>query len=394
MKNSLFAISFLLLILISCNKEEITAIKVTDVSLSKMSINLTPGETESLIATVLPTNATNQNLTWSSDQPSIASVVDGKVTAISVGIAIITVNSEEGSIQATCTITVTPISVNGILLNKTSLSMNKGISETLYATIFPSNSTNKKLFWSSDNPSVVTVDGNGMVTSISGGSAVITVTTEDGTFSATCNVTVTIAVTGVSLNKTSLSLTGGQTETLLAIVDPTDATSQNLTWSSDNPTIATVDEYGKVAAISTGTAIITVTTKDGSFKSTCTVTVIDYQQIGVVYPSKWGFDCIINSITITTMGSKMSCTVNYKITNTTTDKVLNPCTVSCKTTSGAYKNQYGFFNKIYPGYSETYGYTFETLVTDPFESLNFTNPFYNETINPNAMSLIWNLQNI
>jgi len=98
----------------------------------------------------------------------------------------------------------------------------------------------------------------------------------DGSKTATCAVTVTaatVAVTGVTLNKTTLALTAGGTETLTATLAPETVTNKNVTWSSSDVNIATVDNAGKVTAVAAGTATITVTTVDGSKTATCAVTV-------------------------------------------------------------------------------------------------------------------------
>ena len=92
------------------------------------------------------------------------------------------------------------------------------------------------------------------------------------TFTATVT-DLTVAVTGVSLNKTSTTLTVGGEETLTATVAPADATNKAVTWASDNTSVATVDSNGKVTAVAAGTANITVTTTDGSKTATCAVTV-------------------------------------------------------------------------------------------------------------------------
>ena len=122
------------------------------------------------------------------------------------------------------------------------------------------------------------MDANGKVTGVKAGEATITVTTEDGGKTATCKVTVSetsVAVTGVTLNKTELILDTGGSETLTATVAPADATNQKVTWKSDKPEIATVDDNGKVTAVKAGTATVTVTTRDGGKTATCRVTVSD-----------------------------------------------------------------------------------------------------------------------
>ena len=168
------------------------------------------------------------------------------------------------------------VGVSGITLNKTALNLTIGASESLVATISPSNATNKDVEWTSSNTNVATVDTTGKVTGVSAGSATITVKTKDGSKVATCNVTVknpVISVTGVTLNKTALNLVTGASESLVATISPSNATNKNVEWTSSNTNVATVDTTGKVKAISTGSAIITVKTKDGSKVATCNVTV-------------------------------------------------------------------------------------------------------------------------
>ena len=170
------------------------------------------------------------------------------------------------------------VAVTGVTLDKTSISLLVGDSETLTATVTPADAENQKLTWSSDKPAVATVDDNGKVTAVKVGTATITVTTEDGGKTATCRVTVkaaTVAVTGVTLNKSTLSLIEGTSETLTATITPADATDKELTWTSSDATVATVDANGKVTAVKAGEATVTVTTRDGGKTATCRVTVSD-----------------------------------------------------------------------------------------------------------------------
>ena len=168
------------------------------------------------------------------------------------------------------------ISVTSVKLNKTSTTIVKGNTEKLTATISPSDATNKDVIWSSSNTKVATVDASGNVKAIASGSTTITVTTKDGSKKATCSVTVpasAVSVTSVKLNKTSTTIEKGKIEKLTATVSPSNATNKAVTWTSSNTNVATVDASGNVKAIATGSATITVTTKDGSKKATCNVTV-------------------------------------------------------------------------------------------------------------------------
>lgn len=171
----------------------------TNLSLNKTSVSLTVGETATLTATVSPSNAANQSVTWSSSNNSVATVSNGKVTAKSAGTATITAKTHNG-ITATCNVTVTQKEVNptSISINETSVSLNVGETTTLTATVSPSNASNKTVTWSSSNDSVATVS-NGKVTARSAGSATITAKTANG-ITTTCSVTVKTPVSSTEAN--------------------------------------------------------------------------------------------------------------------------------------------------------------------------------------------------
>ena len=170
----------------------------------------------------------------------------------------------------------TTVDVEKVSLNKSATTLTEGESETLTATITPSNATgDKTVKWSSSNGAVAAVDSNGKVTAKKAGTAVITATSSNGK-SASCTVTVKqkeIAITGISLNKSTTSLTEGESETLTATITPSNATGdKTVKWSSSNGAVAAVDSNGKVTAKKAGTAVITATSSNGKTAG-CTVTV-------------------------------------------------------------------------------------------------------------------------
>ena len=255
------------------------AVNVTEVTLDKTELTLTEGETGTLTATVKPDNADNRKVTWSSDKTDVATVDGaGRVTAVKAGEAVVMVTTEDGGKTATCKVTVKAKAVNvtEVTLDRTELTLTEGEAETLTATVRPDNADNKKVKWSSDKTEVATVDGDGRVTAVKAGEAVITVTTEDGGKTATCKVTVkakTVPVTGVEVYPWVVTLSVRGTSKLSYTIRPADATNQNVKWESESPSVATVDSEGNVQGVAAGTAKICVTTEDGGFKSYCTVTV-------------------------------------------------------------------------------------------------------------------------
>lgn len=168
------------------------------------------------------------------------------------------------------------VPVTGITLNKTSGSVNIGATLSLTETVSPSNAQNKSVTWRSSNTKIATVTSSGVVKGISAGTANITVTTTDGGKTATCRVTVinpTVATTGVTISKTSVTLTAGQGTTLTATIKPSNATNKSVVWTSSNPAVATVNASGYVKAVKRGKAVITAKTASGGKTATCTVTV-------------------------------------------------------------------------------------------------------------------------
>ena len=257
-------------------------IKVTQIQLSQTRASLNEGKELQLTATVLPANATNQSLTWSSSVEGVATVdPTGKVTAIKAGTTVITATAKDDSgISASCTVQVTvpTVKVTGITLNKTTASVVKGKTVALTATVTPDTATDKTIKWTTSNKNVATVSTDGVVTAVAAGTATITATAaDDSGVKATCKITVTnpvVKVTKVTLNKTTASVVKGKTLTLTATVTPTNATNKKVTWKSSNTKIATVDSNGKVTAKAAGTATITCTAADGSGKSAaCKITV-------------------------------------------------------------------------------------------------------------------------
>lgn len=215
--------------------------------------------------------------------------------------------------------------VAGVALDKNVLTLNVGDTVKLNATVTPEDASDKTIAWESSNPDVVSVDADGNIKALKAGKATITVTTNDGEFTAKVEITVnekaeeaekveeevddsskepvkpekepskedsenkpngdsteekpntpseeTIKVNGVSLNKTNLNLYVNESAKLTANIKPNNASNKKVTWISSNPDVASVDANGNVKALKEGTATITVTTKDGNYAASCTVTV-------------------------------------------------------------------------------------------------------------------------
>ncbi|MCL2028701.1 MAG: Ig-like domain-containing protein [Bacteroidales bacterium] len=195
----------------------------------------------------------------------------------------------------------TPVSVTNVTLNQTTVTLGVGDTLTLIATVLPDSATNKTVSWSSSAPAIVSVV-NGKLTALTDGTATITVTTQDGSKTDTCAVTVVapVFVTGVTLNRTTATLSVDSTLTLIPTVLPADATNKAVTWQSSNTAIATVNN-GTVTAIAVGTATITVTTQDGSKTDTCAVTVRSGGELSDAELTAINCDTTVNSGTFGTV---------------------------------------------------------------------------------------------
>ena len=247
---------------------------------------------------VTPANATNQALRWNAVDTGIAAVSSGGlVTGVAPGVTYVVVMTDNGAYAQRFKITVNappvPIPVTNVMVSPKPVSLQVGGTQTLTATITPSNADNPGVTWSSSNPSVATVDASGLVTAIAVGTATITATSDDNaSIKDTCIVTVSavpVPVVGVTVSPKPVSLQVGGTQTLTATVTPTNADNPAVTWSSSNPSVATVDASGLVTAIAVGTATITATSNENaSIKDTCivTVTAVPVPVVGVTVSPK------------------------------------------------------------------------------------------------------------
>ena len=255
----------------------VNTVAVDGISISDTTATLYKGSWKKLTAVITPSGAADPAVTWSSNNTAVATVDDtGKITAVGVpagkeyGEAIITAQSSNPSVKATCTVKVLPaVLITSLTLNKSDVAMNVGDEETLTVTGTPSNATNKTINWSSSNTAVASVTSTGKVIAAGKGTTVIKAEATDGSGKyASCVVTVNnIQILNVYLDKSSFDLSEGDTATVKATLYPTNATTQTIKWTSSNTSVATVDSKGNITAGATkGYAIITAAATDGSGK--------------------------------------------------------------------------------------------------------------------------------
>lgn len=269
-----------------------STITLTVESTTAENITLTPttasiliGESIPILVSVLPATTTDKSVSWTSSNPAIASVDEsGKVTGLAVGNVEITATTVDGSsLKAVSKITVNPILAQSVDIDydgQTNLYV--GATAQLSATILPENTTDKTIVWRSLNPTVASVSETGLVTALTLGDATITATTPNGQSSQIKFVIVPNPVTAITLDKTSVELKATETVKVIATATPEDATNKNISWTSSNNAVATVDADGAITAIAVGNAAITAAATDGSgVSATCNISVIATPADGV-----------------------------------------------------------------------------------------------------------------
>lgn len=253
---------------------------VSGIKLNTASLSLQAGDVYYANATITPATATDKTITWKSKNSKVASVTnEGKITAISAGTTTITATTVNNLVAEIEVLVEQP--VKGVSLNYKSQTVLVDASFELKAVIEPAKATNEKVTWASDDSAVATVSSTGTVTGVTAGTTLITCTTDDGGYKASCVVIVKEPVTSLEINKKSKKIGINKTFKLAATVDSNAATNARVSWTSTNNKICKVTSIssdGNTATIKTlkkGKAEIICKTTDGSkLTATCNVNVI------------------------------------------------------------------------------------------------------------------------
>jgi len=264
-------ILLILLTITSCKKTSKLNVTVKSIDITLQETKLEVGKEITIVANIIPTDATNKNMTWNSSNPDIASIdKTGKVHAIKKGKTTITVTTEDGkkSDKIELSIFEKEIKVESISITNANSTLEIGKEITIVTNILPINATNKNMTWNSSNPDIASIDKTGKVHAIKEGKTTITVTTQDSNKSDKVELSIfetvkEIKVESISITNAKSTLEIGKELTIVANILPINATNKNMTWNSSNPDIASIDKTGKVHAIKKGKTIISVTTEDG-----------------------------------------------------------------------------------------------------------------------------------
>lgn len=259
----------------------VSHVPVTGLSLSHNYIELEEGKTADIIAKIAPPNASDPSIIWESYDSEVAEISQtGVVTAIREGHTKVSAIATDGLWTETCEIVVKareiPVPVSQITLNYQQLYMNPGMTKTISAEVMPENATDKTLVWHSAENSVAQVSGDGFVEAMGVGQTIVTASSKDGKASSNCKIIVensTIPVAYLKADVEELLLKTGEKAHFKVDVVPINATDKSLTYSSDNSSVAYVDNNGLVTALAEGFTVIRASTKQGLHKAKCMVYV-------------------------------------------------------------------------------------------------------------------------
>ncbi len=259
---------------------------VTGINLSESSLNLNGyGDKKAVYANIFPGNASNQNVTWSSSDSSIASVNNGVVTALKNGSTDITAVTEDGGYKSVCKVTVRGVKeLEGISLDKTSITLEGDESSSILSvSAVPEEAHIPGIIWFSSDENIVTIDKTGNIFPVANGGADIKAQTEDGAFTAVCHVTVQgvskeVTVASVEFTKELIVLDNkNKKHQLVTVVKPASAANKDCVYYSEDNSIAVVDDKGMVKAVGNGSTNICVISNDGRHTASCKVQVSGFK---------------------------------------------------------------------------------------------------------------------
>ncbi len=238
---------------------------VTGINISSTEMSVKKGAVFYLGAEVLPSTADNKGVVWSSSDTSILTVdQSGCVTAVNIGTATIACASADSGVTAYCVVEVTsPVTGLELNINENTQTLNVGDTFAIVPTVLPLDAADKSCTFLSSDPTIATVDENGIVVAIKGGTCEVVVTTNEGGLSDKCKIIVIEKVSTVDISGEKEYLNVGESLNLTAAVTTDTATDKKVVWTSNKPTVATVDQNGKVTAIREGDVVITATANDG-----------------------------------------------------------------------------------------------------------------------------------
>lgn len=343
-------------------------ISVEGVTLDKNNVTLIEDDTVQLLASIIPPNASNQNVSWESSDENIATVVDGLVTGLEPGTVNITVITEDGGETATAEILVVTISQ---VVDPAPITALQGelviLPETVTAYLSNGELIELPVVWKLGSQEIgytydIPVENAEDVYEFTGYIKGSDDDTDNNKATLIINVDKTldpaIPVEGITLNINTLSLFVGEDITLEANIIPEDATTKDIIWTSDNENVAKVTD-GLVKAIKPGLAVITAETVDGGYKAYCQISVSAVPEIELIYATQEVYenpeDVVINVSNLVAARVPSQTTYHVKVEQKGSDPLLGEGTVT-----------------LYPNTTE-----FNLYEAAPFEvTTNYSNEYF------------------
>lgn len=370
---SVLGFLFFALLLIFLNR----IVPIKDITVSQDNVKLSPGESFSIVATVLPSNATSKDVIWKSSNPKVVDVSnDGSINVISYSEedVVITVSSRDGKVYKEILVDVLEpkyVNISSIKFDAESVSLNYGQVYTLSPIIYPDNASDKNLIWSSSDPELVSVSDSGVVSVIANkdGEAIISASSKDNSVKSsikiqTVHTDIKVSVSDIKFDKTEVVLKYGSSLTLKPIISPSNATNKSVKWTSSDTNLVVVDSSGKIKAKSNknGEAIITAVSVDGSKTAQVKVNVKYVDQVvkvksvkinnpsqNILYLNKKGNNTITMTATVSPSDADNK-SVSWSSSNTSvasidsngkvTPKSLGSTKITVKTKDGGYTASY------------------------------------------------------
>lgn len=334
----------------TCTVEVYQAVSRIDISSTMMDLNI--GEEAVLEAQIVPATASEQRVTWSSNKPEIVSVTqDGVIKAESLGEPVVItayIIDRSATIRSTCIVNVV-VPITSLTLSPASKTLAKGENLFLTKSITPADATNSSVVYASTDTSVATVDANGKVTAVAGGHCYITARSINRDMVSSCYITVDEKISKIKLGKSKKTMKKGSKFALSATITTATATNKELSWSSSNKKVVTVNKNGVVTAKGYGTATVTCSSMDGSGKrAKCKVTVRRYvtslklnrtkltlqlKKSAVLTAKLTPSNADVKKLKWSSSDKKIATVKNGVVTA----KKLGTCYITCKTTDGSGK---------------------------------------------------------
>jgi uncharacterized protein YjdB len=260
--------------LLSCQKEDVI-IHVNELKFTNIEGSIYTGNKMNIKITILPKQATNKSIIWTSEDEEIAVVEDGVISGIKAGTTNITALSEDSGITATYKITVT-ISAASVEIANTITRLEVGKTLQMEASILPIESTNKGIKWETNSKKIATISEDGLVTAIANGVLTITAKSLGGGKAAEYRICIVTPVKDILFSPKEGKIKVGEPIQLTPTILPREASDRTVKWGSSNNNIVSVNAIGIITGKSVGKATITGITEDGNKKATYEVEVTNF----------------------------------------------------------------------------------------------------------------------